>query len=159
MKINGKTRIMAVGLSAVLAIGVAGAVLAAGTGGSDNGSGPAGTADALHGHPRLRAAKGLLKSAADTIGIDVKDLVQQLRSEHTTIGAIATAKGVDPQTVIDNAVTQANAAIDQLVADGKLKPERAAVIKEKLPERIAQIVNQGPRHRGDGHGAPAPTNP
>jgi hypothetical protein len=165
MKFTGKTRLMAVGLSALLAVSVVGGVMAVGPGSGDNSSTPttSTTTDAggaLRGHPRLRIAKGLLTSVADTIGIDVKALVKQMRSEHATIGTVASEHGVAPQTVIDNAVTKADAAIDQLVADGKLKPERAATIKENLPARITTIVNDGRHHRlATPAATPAPSNP
>ena len=90
--------------------------------------------------------KGLMQSAATTIGIELQALIEQVKAGQT-IAAVATAHNVSPQTVIDNAVTAANARIDKAVADGKVKPENAAKIKEKAAAGIARIVNEGRQHK------------
>ena len=150
MNITGKTRIMAVGLSALMAISVAGGAFALGPGGGGSGAPAAnGTAPAGDGgrhHVKMQAAKGLIQSAATTLNMDPKELAKQLKDGNTTIAAIATANGVPVQTVIDNAVTAANTAIDKAVTDGKLTAEKAAKIKTELPARIAKIVNEGRQH-------------
>ncbi|MFN0145123.1 MAG: hypothetical protein ACKVT1_01320, partial [Dehalococcoidia bacterium] len=84
---------------------------------------------------RRGGGKGLMKSAAETIGIEIQALVEQVKAGQT-IAAVATAHNVAPQTVIDNAVAAANARIDQAVADGKLTPEAGATVKEKVAARI-----------------------
>jgi uncharacterized protein (DUF433 family) len=52
------------------------------------------------GHGLQQARRGLVATAAKTIGIQPKDLVAQLRAGKT-VAQVAQAHGVDPQTVID----------------------------------------------------------
>ena len=140
MKIIGKTKVIALGLSAVLAVSVVGGVLAVGPGG---GSGN-GTTDSAgrHAHPRIHAARELVKNAATTIGIEPKALATELKSGKT-IAEVATEHNVSVQTVIDNAVAQANAAVDKALASGTITTEQAAKIKSQLVERITKLVNEG----------------
>jgi hypothetical protein len=95
------------------------------------------------GHHRRhhRLARAVLRNAADTIGIEPRELVEQLR-QGKSIAEVATEHGVDPQTVIDALVAKANERIDQAVANGHLDADRAAQLKEKAPERIAKLVNR-----------------
>ena len=78
---------------------------------------------------------------AETVGIDRKELRTELRSGKT-IAEIATAHGVDPQTVVDALVDAANQRVDRAAANGRITAERAAKIKERLPERITRLVNE-----------------
>lgn len=108
--------------------------------------------DAHHGrHPIRRAVhavRGLLHNAAETIGITDDQLRDGLK-DGQTVGQVAEANGVAPQTVIDALVADGNARIDQAVADGHLDPAKAAEAKTKLAERVTKLVNEGgPRHDG-----------
>src|SRR3954466_3039084 len=76
----------------------------------------------------LRLLRGAGGVVTKTIGIDRATLRQGLRSGQT-IAQIATANGVEPQTVIDALVTAANHRIDKAVAHGRITAERAANIK------------------------------
>jgi polyhydroxyalkanoate synthesis regulator phasin len=96
---------------------------------------------------REAAGRSLLTSAASSIGIDVEDLMTELR-DGQTIAQVATAHGTDPQTIINDAVAAAEAKIDQAVTDGKLSAEQAATIKSNLAERIAKLVNEGRPNKG-----------
>jgi len=96
---------------------------------------------------RAAAGKSLLTTAASSIGIDVKDLMTELR-DGQTIAQVATAHGKDPQTVINDVVAAADAKVDQAVTNGKLSAERAATIKSNLAERIAKLVNEGRPNKG-----------
>jgi hypothetical protein len=71
---------------------------------------------------------------------------------------VAGERGVDVQTVIDAMVADATERIDQRVADGDLDADRAASLKEDLPDRITDVVNgeAGPRF---GHGPGGPGGP
>ena len=60
------------------------------------------------------------------------------------------------QTVIDALVADASAKIDEAVADGDLEADRAAELKENLPERITAFVNGELRGGPGGPGGPAP---
>jgi hypothetical protein len=64
-----------------------------------------------HQHPRATVA---LRTAADTIGIDVRDLVAGLR-DGQTLAQVAEANGVDPQAVIDALVARSTERITKVV--------------------------------------------
>lgn len=113
------------------------------------GAGPAARPFAAH---RLRirrlVRRGAVKIITDTIHIDRKTLRSGLAAGQT-IAQIATDHGVQPQTVIDALVNAAKTKLDTAVAAGRIKPERAATIEAKLPDRIAKLVNTWhPKHLG-----------
>jgi hypothetical protein len=93
-----------------------------------------------------------LAVAAVALGITEDELRTQLRAG-SSIAEIATAQGVELQTVIDALVADATAEIDQKVTDGDLTAEQAAERKAGLTERITELVQneglrEGPGHRG-----------
>lgn len=94
---------------------------------------------------RHRVAKAAIKDAADVIGIPAKDLATALKGGQS-VAEVATAHGVDPQTVIDKLSADATARIDKAVADGKITAERGATMKSKVGERVTKLVN----HHFDG---------
>lgn len=77
---------------------------------------------------------------AGLLGIEVGDLRTELRAGNS-IADIATANDVDPQTVIDALLAEAEAHIDQMVDNGRLTPDEAAARLEQIAERIAAGVN------------------
>ena len=87
-----------------------------------------------------RLIKGAAGVVTKTIGIDRKTLRQELRSGKT-LAQIATDHNVKPQDVIDALVAAADKKIDAAVAKGRIPAERAAKIKERLPDRITNLVN------------------
>jgi polyhydroxyalkanoate synthesis regulator phasin len=84
----------------------------------------------------------LLEEAADTIGIEVDDLLDAVR-DGQTIAEVAEGEGVDPQTVIDAIVAQARERLDEAVADGRIDQEDADEHLADLDERITEFVNEG----------------
>ncbi|MGE5597716.1 MAG: hypothetical protein ACM3S1_16955 [Hyphomicrobiales bacterium] len=112
-------------------------------------------------HPRLhrwvlrQGRQGLTKSAAESIGIEVRELVSELR-DGKSIADVATEHGVDVAQVEADMTADANAWVDQAVANGHLDPDRAAEIKERLPERIDRFVNRTHRDVPDATTTPAP---
>lgn len=122
--------------------------------GPGEGKGPRG-GEGRHGPGMV--AKGMVKSAADTIGVEVQALVEALRGGQS-VADVARANNVDPQTVIDTLIAGATAHIDQAVTDGKLTQEQADKMKAGLTGRVTSFVNSthkgGPGHQG--HGAPPP---
>ena len=81
-----------------------------------------------------------VEAAAEALGISADDLRDQLRDDKT-IADVAEERGVDVRTVIDAMVADATERIDQRVADGDLEADRAAQLKEDLPDRITDVVN------------------
>ena len=85
-----------------------------------------------------------LDAAAEALGMSADDLRSALE-DGKTIADVANEKGVDVQTVIDAMVADATERIDQRVSDGDLDADRAAELKEDLPQRITDLVNgEGP---------------
>lgn len=99
--------------------------------------------------PRPQAiVKNALETAAQTIGIEVQELKDGLKSGKT-VAEVASENGSSGDAVIAALVSKANAAIDQAVADGKLDASKAEEAKAKAAERITKFVNEGgPRHQG-----------
>jgi uncharacterized protein (DUF433 family) len=97
----------------------------------------------------MRAARGVLVTAAKAINIAPKDLLAELRKGQS-IADVAAAHNVPEQTVIDAIVDAATKKIDDAVAAGKLDATRAADFKAKLPDRVKQLVERTPKHLADG---------
>jgi len=91
---------------------------------------------------RLRALirNGAIAIITKTIGIDRKTLRQDLLAGQT-IAQIATANSVEPQTVINALVAAATNKLNAAVQAGKIKAARATKIEQKLPARVAKLVN------------------
>ena len=89
---------------------------------------------------RLRIRKGAAAVITQTIGIDRTTLRAALASGQT-IAQIATAKGVDPQTVIQALVTAATSKLDAAAQAGRITAARATKIEAKLPDLAAKLVN------------------
>ncbi len=99
-----------------------------------------------------------LDAAATALGTTADDLRTQLESG-STLAQIATAKGVDVQTVVDALVAEANAKLAQAVTDGKITQAQADTRSEKLTERITDMVNNGRPQHGDQPPADLPPAP
>ena len=77
---------------------------------------------------------------AELIGIDAAELRAALR-DGSTIAELADANDVDPQTVIDALVAEAQGHLDLAVENGRLTEDEAAAKSEQLTERITARVN------------------
>jgi hypothetical protein len=133
-----KKLVAGVALAGALTVGTAGvAVAAEGTGGST----PDPSAQVQRRHPWIRAAirRGTIKVVTDTLGVSRQDLRQALQGGQT-LGEYATSLGKE-QAVVDALTNAATTKLDQLAANGKITPERAATAKSKLPERIDKLMN------------------
>ena len=86
-----------------------------------------------------------METAAKTIGIPADELRADLKAGQS-VAEVATAKGVDPQTVVTAWVNGADAKIDQAVTDGKLTQAQADKAKAKVPTIAAKLVDA---HKGD----------
>lgn len=104
-----------------------------------------------HARERLLRAKGrrtvrrhvrraALIVAAKAIGVEPKELGASLR-DGKSVADIARANDVEPQVVIDAVVAAATKKVDEAVANGKLDESRATAIKDRLPDRVAKLVN------------------
>ena len=78
-----------------------------------------------------------LVGAADCAGL------KAALADDQTLAQIAESNDIEPQTVIDALVAEANAEIDTKVEAGRLTEARAETIRERLNERISDFVNNG----------------
>ncbi len=121
------------------------------------------------GHPGFMG-RGL-EAAAETIGIEV-DAVREALRDGQSLAEIATANGSSAQAVIDALVAEANAHIDEKVAEGDMDAATAEEAKARVAEGITAMINGevngdrpegwGPgngRGRGHGFGPPGHAGP
>ena len=109
-----------------------------------------------------------LGAAAKALGMTETDLLAQLRSGKS-LAAVAKAKGVDVQKVVDALVAEAKQRLANAVKSGRLTQAQADQRLKDLAARITAKVNAtrpeepgrwgrgGPGGRGTGSGAPAPS--
>ena len=83
-----------------------------------------------------------MQEIADLIGVDVESLRDRLRSGGT-LAEVATENGVEPSAVIDLMVANANARIDQAVADERVDADEADERRAEAEERATTLVNEG----------------
>lgn len=113
-----------------------------------------GSVPGAHGgeHPRAERALAIARNALGTVsevtGLDAATVRERLAAGET----VADIAGDQTQAVIDALVADANAAIDNAVADGKLTPEQGEAAKEKAAAAIERFVNEGPQRDGEGNG-------
>jgi predicted trehalose synthase len=93
-------------------------------------------------HPKaartLKIAKHSLDTVAEVLGTDVASV----RAALADGGTIADLAGDQTQAVVDALTADANAAIDEAVASGKLPAERAEQAKERVAGAIERFVNE-----------------
>ena len=92
-----------------------------------------------------------LSVAASTIGVSEDDLKTALQSGQS-IADVATANNVDPQTVIDALVADAQQHLADDVSSGKLTQDQADQISADLQTRITDAVNRAGLRGGPGGG-------
>ena len=93
--------------------------------------------------------------AADVLGMENDDLVEQLRDGDQSLADVAEAQGVDVEEFKADLLAAAKAKLDEKVADGDLDQEHADDFYARFSENIDDIVNNahpGPRFPGPGPG-------
>jgi DNA-binding transcriptional regulator LsrR (DeoR family) len=89
-------------------------------------------------------------SAAEAIGNTPEALRDELRASGGSIASVAVAHGKTADAVIAAMTADANAHIDQAVANGQMTAEQGAKAKEKAATAIARMVNSEGRPHGHG---------
>ena len=152
-QIPGKRFLATITAAGLLTVGAAGAAVAAenspGTPSSDTPAAQEQTQSpsqnrATHRGVRRGAIRVAAQAAAATIGVEVAELRDAVRSGQT-VGAFAEAKGVSADSVVTAVVAALDARIDQAVTDGKVDEARAAKVKERVPEFARRLVNTVPK--------------
>jgi len=124
---------------------------------------------ARHGAPKLGFGAGMTpQKLADFLGISVDQLAMELRADNATLASVAAAHGKSRDELKQFIADTADANIDQAVADGRLTQQRADDLKQRLQDRLDQLVDARPgtffrgpfrfKHR-DGHGRDANPTP
>ena len=98
-----------------------------------------------HPGPGFGGRGARLEAAAEALGMTTEELRTAL-SEGSTLAEIAEAEGVALDTLIGALVAEANALLDEAVADGRITEEEAAERREGIEERVTAFVN------GEGRG-------
>jgi hypothetical protein len=97
----------------------------------------------------LAIARNALGTVSEVTGLDVATVRERLTAGET----VADIAGDQTQAVIDALVADANAAIDNAVAGGKLSPEQGEEAKAKTAAAIERFVNEGrPDRDGEDNG-------
>ncbi len=108
-----------------------------------------------HGGPFGRGFGDASQAVTDLLKLDPQELMTQLR-DGSTLAEIATAQGVDPQTVVDALVAEAKTHLDQAVTDGRMDQTEADQKLADATTRITDMVNNGRPERGGPNGDDAP---
>jgi hypothetical protein len=90
---------------------------------------------------------GDLSVVAEALGIE-EDALRDALADGQTLAEIATANGVDVQAVIDAIITEAQAHLDEALADGRIDADQLAELQAELTERITDLVNGELEGRG-----------
>lgn len=95
---------------------------------------------------------------SELLGISADDLMAAFQ-DGQSLAEIAAANGVDVQSVINTLVIEANAHLDEKLADGSIDQARADEIRAGLVDRVTARVNgerPGPGERGGRFGGERP---
>lgn len=85
-----------------------------------------------------------LNVAATAIGV-APDALRRAVDDGRSISALAADAGVSSDRVVDAVVRDANLKVDQAVADGRMAPDRASMLRARLPNWAEQLVAQTPK--------------
>ncbi|MCI0796574.1 MAG: hypothetical protein J4N99_07125 [Chloroflexi bacterium] len=83
----------------------------------------------------------IVNTVADTLGMDKRDLVAELRSGKT-LAEVAQENGVDVDEVIETLVEVADERLDQAVESGRITGEEAEGKLASIEERISALVDK-----------------
>ena len=90
-----------------------------------------------------RLASMELDVAATAIGV-APDVLRRAVDDGRSISALAADAGVPSDRVVDAVVRDANTKVDRAVADGRIAPDRASMLRNRLPNWAEQLVLQTP---------------
>lgn len=99
--------------------------------------------DGSHRGVRRAALRTAAQAAAEAIGVETAELRTAFKAG-TSVAELAASKGVDVATVTQAIVTALSEKIDQAVENGKIDAERAAKVKERLPQLAERLMNRTP---------------
>jgi hypothetical protein len=103
----------------------------------------AGRAGAGSGQLLLRLARNELDVAATAIGV-APDELRRAVDDGRTIAAVAADAGIPSRQVVDAVVRDAGAKVDRAVAAGNVAPNRARIVRKRLPHWAEHFVLSTP---------------
>jgi hypothetical protein len=95
----------------------------------------------------LHGIRGMIGSAAEALGMERTELAERLRAGET-VAEVATEQGIDIQVVSAAILADANARVDEAVANGRIEEARADEIKSRIATRTESFLTEG-RPRGE----------
>lgn len=90
-----------------------------------------------------RLARNELEVAATTIGIPPDDLRRAVDDGHS-ISAVAADAGIPSRRVVDAVVRDASAKVDRAEAAGNVAPNRARIVRNRVPHWAERFVLSTP---------------
>lgn len=85
-------------------------------------------------------AGGVVRAAAESAGLDARDLMTQLR-DGAILADILSANGVDVQTFIDDQIAKADERLNQAVESGRITTEQKDAFLSELSTRLTDFIN------------------
>jgi uncharacterized protein YidB (DUF937 family) len=98
------------------------------------------------GHRGRKGHGPALETLGEILGLTTDEIKEGFAAGQS-IADMATAQGVDVDSVVDQLVAEAMERVDAAVEAGKIDAERAAEISEGLEEKISDRVNADPSER------------
>lgn len=139
MTFNGRTRLLTIGLSAVLAVGALGAGVAmaqdGGAGSSDQGE--------RHDRGHHKILKNTLKSIHEHSGLPAGTFKQGFK-DGKSINQVLIENNVDPASVEAAVLLDVEAALDGLVASGEIDAAKADELYAAAAQRLPQLMDRAP---------------
>ncbi len=104
--------------------------------------GPAGDRGGNRGGHRgaLALARIVTDTAAESVGMDTREFLQTAELGQT-LSEVITANGGDPVQVAADAKVEAEAQIDEALANERIDEERAAELKAELDTKIQEVLD------------------
>jgi len=90
-----------------------------------------------------RLARNELEVAATAIGI-APDALRRAIDDGRTIASVAADAGIPSRQVVDAVVLDASAKVDRAVAAGNVAPNRARIVRNRLPHWAEHYVRSTP---------------
>lgn len=97
-----------------------------------------------------QCAQTALKAVADLTGLSTVD-VQSQRVEGKSLAAIAEAKGVSEQNVIDKVIAERTATLEQLKADNKITAAQYQSCLDNMQDRVKANIERTTVGAGNGN--------
>lgn len=93
-------------------------------------------------HHRHHFGGFTVKTTADLIGVDKKELVDQLKTGRTLVQIVQEKKGWSESEYLKKLTDISSKRIDTAVQSGKIDAEKANKLKSALPAKLKEAINR-----------------